>query len=46
MSEVTITDPELHSEKTVDGQGRLYIGREHAGKRVRITVERLEGDDE
>jgi len=47
MSEVTITDPELHAEKTVDGQGRVYLGTDHAGDRVRVTVEQVrEADDE
>lgn len=44
MAELTITDPDLHAEKNVDGDGRVYIGREFAGDSVTITVERH--DDE
>ena len=46
MSQVTIDDPLYHQEKTVDGQGRLYIGKDHAGEKVRVTVERVGADDE
>lgn len=46
MSQVTIENPLYHQEKTVDGQGRLYIGQAHAGERVRVTVERVGDDDE
>jgi hypothetical protein len=39
MSEVTITDPLLYSEKDVDGSGRIYLGQDYAGAEVRVCVE-------
>ena len=42
MAEYTITDPEFVARKNVDGQGRVYIGKEYAKKEVRIVVEEIE----
>lgn len=44
MAEIRIEDPEIYDSKTIDSQGRLYIGREYAGKRVKIVVEEVEDD--
>lgn len=42
MSEYTITDPESVEKKTVDNQGRVYLGKEFKNKHVRIAVEILD----
>lgn len=39
MAHITIDDPELYTEKTVDGSGRIYLGKEWAGDRVKIVIE-------
>ena len=39
MSTVTIEDPEIHGEKNVDSNGRVYLGEDYAGKSIRLTVE-------
>jgi hypothetical protein len=45
MAEVTFDDPETYRDNVpVDDRGRVVIGKEHSGKRVRIAVEVL--DDE
>ena len=44
MSEVTVTDPELHTKKTVDSAGRVYLGKKYSNKEIRITVEMLDDD--
>lgn len=44
MGDVTITNPELHSEKTVDSNGRVYLGKAFRGKTVQLTVE-VKDDD-
>ena len=40
----TVDDPELVEKMTVDKQGRLYLGKDYKGKRVRVCLEVL--DDE
>ena len=44
MSEITIHDAEMHQRKSVDSNGRIYLGREYANTDVRVTIEVL--DDE
>ena len=44
MSQVTIDNPEMHAKKAVDSNGRVYLGNDYVGKRVRVTIEVL--DDE
>lgn len=46
MSELTIDDPEYVATKRVDNQGRLYVGQEYTGERVRVVIERAEPEDE
>ena len=38
----TVDNPELVEKMNVDKQGRLYLGKEYAGKRVRVSVEVME----
>jgi len=40
MGTVKVSDPEIHSEKNVDSNGRVYLGKEFAGETVQIIVER------
>jgi len=43
MSEVTIEDPIRHRTNVrVQDDGRVSIGRDHAGKRVNIVVEAVD----
>ena len=42
---VTVEDPDLVETKTVDGEGRLYLGRDYGGEDVRIVVERVADGD-
>lgn len=46
MAEYVIQDPDLVETKSVDGSGRLYLGKEHAHSDVRIVVEFIDGDDD
>ena len=46
MAEVKVENPELHDEKTVDNRGRVYVGKEFAGKDVRIIVEVVDDEPE
>lgn len=43
---VTITQPALVTSKSVDSSGRLYVGKEFAGKDIRIAVEVLDDSDD
>lgn len=43
--EVKTDNPEMVETKTVDGQGRLYLGRHLAGEDVRVVVERMDRAD-
>ena len=42
MGEITITNPEIYTEKKVDAQGRVYVGTEWKGQRVRIAIEEID----
>lgn len=42
MATITIEDPDTHGTKTVDGQGRLYLGKRYAEKDVKFTIEVIE----
>ena len=44
MGEYTATDPELVKERTVDGDGRIYVGREYSDRRFRVILEEIEGE--
>ena len=46
MATVTTEDPDMHSVKTVDDRGRVYVGKEFVGKDVRVTLEVEEEGDE
>lgn len=39
MVTVSIEDPDWQAVKTIGDEGRLYIGREYAGRRVHAYVE-------
>jgi len=39
MTQIIIEDPDLYAEKEVDGSGRVYLGKEWAGKTVKIAIE-------
>jgi hypothetical protein len=41
-SKIIVEDPEYVQKKTVDGNGRLYLGQEFAGMDVRVILEVLE----
>jgi hypothetical protein len=45
MVELTIIDPDIHTVKKTDGQGRVYLGKDWQEQEVRITVERVGEDD-
>lgn len=44
MATITIEDPDSVTTKKVDGQGRVYVGRDYRGKRVRVVLETIEDD--
>lgn len=46
MAEIRIDDPDLYERKTVDGEGRIYVGREFANKDVKIVIEAIEETEE
>lgn len=46
MGTVTVQDPETYTKKSVDGSGKLYLGRDYAGKQVKFIVETVEEKDE
>lgn len=45
MTTITIDDPELVETVTVGTGGRVTIGRDLEGRRVRIAVELVEEDE-
>lgn len=46
MGQVIVDDPDEHrTNRTVDGQGRVYIGSEYAGSTVNVVVEVVDSDD-
>lgn len=46
MTQIIIEDPEMYAVKDVDSSGRIYLGKEWAGREVRIAVESVrEGCD-
>lgn len=45
MAHITIDDPDLYAEKEVDGSGRVYLGKNWAGKRVKIVIESAVEDE-
>ena len=42
MATVTIEDPEGMDAKKVDGSGKIYVGNNWAGKRVKFVIEAVE----
>jgi len=42
MATVTIENPEGMDAKKVDGSGKIYIGNQWAGKRVKFVIESVE----
>jgi hypothetical protein len=46
MAKIVIEKPELHETKTVDQQGRVYLGRDLAGRDVEIVVEVVDDEPE
>jgi len=44
MATITIDDPDTVSTKKVDGQGRVYVGRDFRGRDVRVVVEVIDDD--
>jgi len=45
MAEFRITDPELYEKKNVDSSGKLYVGKDYAGKKVKIVIEKVVEDE-
>jgi hypothetical protein len=41
----TVEDPDLVVTKTVDSNGRLYLGTDYESKEVRVVVETIEDDE-
>lgn len=41
MAEFTISNPELYETKRVDNSGKLYLGKDYAGKEVKILIEEV-----
>ena len=39
MSEIRIDDPKLVKQVQIDDEGRVYLGRDWAGKQIRLVVE-------
>jgi len=47
MAQMQVSDPERYDTKKVDTSGKLYVGRELSGKRIRFIIEDIEpGPDE
>jgi hypothetical protein len=45
-SKIIVEDPEYVQKKTVDGNGRLYLGKEFAEMDVRVILEVLDDEEE
>lgn len=45
MSEIRVEDPDLYTKKDVDNSGRVYLGKEWAGREVKIVVELVDDDE-
>jgi len=45
MTTIDIADPDLYETKRVDGQGRIYVGREYATEDVEIVIKRRSSED-
>lgn len=39
---VTVDEPDLVTDKSVDSSGRLYLGRDFADKHVRLVVKEMD----
>ncbi|MDY6776443.1 MAG: hypothetical protein SV253_10315 [Halobacteria archaeon] len=46
MAEVRIQNPDIHEEKTADGKGRVYLGKDYENRKVRIVVEVVDDEPE
>ncbi|XGI82809.1 hypothetical protein ACEU6E_05855 [Halorutilales archaeon Cl-col2-1] len=46
MVKVEVENPDLHAERKVDDRGRVYIGKDFSGKKVRVILESVEEVDE
>jgi hypothetical protein len=45
MVTVTIDDPEEIQTRVINDSGNFYIGREYAGKRVKVVVSVLDEEE-
>lgn len=43
---VTVDEPDLVTDKSVDSSGRLYLGRDFADKHVRLVVKEMDAVEE
>lgn len=41
MTQIIIEDPDLYTTKEVDASGRIYLGKEWSGKKVKIAIEEV-----
>ena len=45
MGDYIANDPVLVKERTVDGDGRIYVGREYSDRRFRVILEGVDEDE-
>lgn len=46
MGTVIVDDPKFTGEKSVDGNGRVYLGEGYESKKVKIVIEEIVEDGE
>lgn len=46
MTEIRVDSPEKYFKKGVDDNGRLYLGKEFAGREVQVVIADAEGDED
>lgn len=46
MAQITVDDPEYVRHRTVDGDGRIYVGREYANRDFRVILEEIDDTKE
>ena len=46
MGTVIVDDPKFTGEKSVDGNGRVYLGEDYKSQKVKIVIEEIIEDEE
>jgi hypothetical protein len=44
MTTVKVSDPDSMERKRVDSSGRIYVGKEAAGKEYEVVLKRVESE--